>query len=119
LNESNDKFILTDILLEISRIREYELELVATGWPHETAREDSNYQSILFTLMKIGELVKKLSRSLRESNPSLEWEKIIGLRNKIVHAYKDISENIIIDTLNQSLDSLQIFCSDYLKSQVG
>lgn len=42
----------------------------------------------------------------RQSIPEIPWSKIIGIRNRPAHAYADVNENIIWDTVNESLPDL-------------
>lgn len=38
----------------------------------------------------IGEAVRNLSDSFCESAPDVPWHEIVGMRNKLVHDYRDI-----------------------------
>jgi len=45
------------------------------------------FKSISMSLLQIGELVSHLSANLTEKYTNVEWGKIVGLRNIIVHGY--------------------------------
>lgn len=54
-------------------------------------------------LQIIGEAVVQLPEEFKYSYPKIEWNKIAGLRNRLVHEYFDVDHLIIWNTLNQSL----------------
>jgi len=54
----------------------------------------------------VGEASNHLSRQLREANPCIPWVDIIGMRNRIVHAYYDIDVEIVWKTATEDLPAL-------------
>lgn len=55
----------------------------------------------------IGEAVKNLSVDLKESHPEIEWKKIAGTRDKIIHAYFDIDLGVVWDIIKNDLPILK------------
>jgi uncharacterized protein with HEPN domain len=43
----------------------------------------------------IGEAASKVSQETRASIPEIPWQAIIGMRNRLVHAYFDVDLNIL------------------------
>ena len=71
--------------------------------------------AVLFKLGVIGEALSKaaeLDDSLREAIPDLG--KIIGMRNRIVHAYDQIDFEILWDAIHSDLPDLKIRLENYL-----
>ncbi len=54
----------------------------------------------------VGEASSRLSNELRESNPRVPWVDIIGMRNRIVHAYYDIDIGVVWKTAVEDLPAL-------------
>jgi len=54
----------------------------------------------------IGESSVRLSKSLRDANPQIPWAAIIGMRNRIVHAYFDIDIDLVWKTATEDLPAL-------------
>lgn len=54
----------------------------------------------------VGEASSRVSKGLRESNPQIPWTDIIGMRNRIVHAYYDIDIGIVWKTATEDLPAL-------------
>ncbi len=49
----------------------------------------------------------KVSSEGRASIPELPWSKVIGMRNRLVHAYFDVDADVLWNTLTQALPQLQ------------
>lgn len=47
----------------------------------------------------IGEAASKISQEAREQIPNVEWRDVIGMRNRLIHAYFDINLDILWDTI--------------------
>lgn len=58
--------------------------------------------AILLNLEQIGESAKKLTNEFKERYKSIEWNKVIGLRNLISHEYEGIDFMLIynVATIN-------------------
>jgi uncharacterized protein with HEPN domain len=56
----------------------------------------------------VGEAASKVSPLGRHELSSVPWNRIIGMRNRIVHAYFDVDLNILWDTLTQALPPLRL-----------
>jgi uncharacterized protein with HEPN domain len=46
-------------------------------------------------IQRLGEAASRLTADFRAAHPELPWTEMIGLRNRIVHAYDDIDPDII------------------------
>ncbi len=55
----------------------------------------------------IGEAVKKLPPTLLERGPDIEWRKIAGLRDVLVHAYASVDLGIVWDVVQNKLPGLR------------
>lgn len=54
----------------------------------------------------IGEAAARVSEQTREAYPDVAWADIIGMRNRLVHAYFDWNRDIIWQTVQRSLPEL-------------
>ncbi|MCD4840700.1 MAG: DUF86 domain-containing protein [Methanosarcinales archaeon] len=55
----------------------------------------------------ISEASKNLSDTLKAENPEIEWKKIAGMRDKLIHAYFGIDWNIVWDVIVNKLPELE------------
>lgn len=54
----------------------------------------------------IGEAAAKISNESREELPQIPWLNIIGMRNRLIHAYFDINLDILWKTIKEDLPPL-------------
>ncbi len=54
----------------------------------------------------IGEAASRLSAEIREQYPEIPWGDIIGMRNRLIHAYYDINLDILWKTIQDDLPPL-------------
>ena len=54
----------------------------------------------------VGEAAAQIDAGTRESIPNLPWPQMIGMRNRLVHAYADIDLNYLWDTIQRDLPAL-------------
>jgi Uncharacterized conserved protein len=62
----------------------------------------------------IGEAAYQLSAEARAEVPGLPWDKIIGMRHRLVHAYFDINLDILWRTVQEGLPPLVQILSEAL-----
>jgi uncharacterized protein with HEPN domain len=62
---------------------------------------------LLFAVVRaievVGEAASKLSEEFRAAHPSIPWRAIIGMRNRLIHAYFDIDTETVWETTKQEL----------------
>ena len=64
-------------------------------------------EATVFNLMQIGELAKKsLSDAVKAQFPTIPWQQIYGLRNRIVHGYDGVNLQIVWDTVAEDIPTL-------------
>ena len=65
---------------------------------------------LLFALARaieiIGEAASKLSDETRAAETAIPWKAIIGMRNRLVHAYFQIDPEVVWKTVTQELPAL-------------
>lgn len=54
----------------------------------------------------IGEAAAQISSQSREALPQIPWADIIGMRNRLIHAYFDINLDILWNTVVEDLPPL-------------
>jgi len=68
-------------------------------------------------LQVIGEAAARIPPEMRERHPQIEWRKIVGLRNIMVHQYASVDEEILWDVVRNSISDLQDKLHRMLESQ--
>jgi uncharacterized protein with HEPN domain len=73
----------------------------------ESLDEDEKLALALVRLIEIiGEAASKISREKQAALSQIPWKEVIGMRNRIVHAYFDIDLDIVWDTATINIPAL-------------
>ena len=54
----------------------------------------------------VGEAASRVTEAARRDLPWIPWEEIVGMRNRLVHAYFDINLDILWNTTQEDLPEL-------------
>ena len=77
------------------------------GGSRETLERDRKLTLALVKEIEIiGEAAAKVSAACRERHPQLPWQQIVGMRNRLIHAYHDVDLAVLWDTVTLSLQPL-------------
>jgi uncharacterized protein with HEPN domain len=63
--------------------------------------------SLIRELEIIGEAASKVSSDIRSQHPSIPWQDITGMRNRLIHAYFDVDLDTVWRTVSQDLPILK------------
>jgi uncharacterized protein with HEPN domain len=97
------RIYLHDILEAIDRIHRY-----VDGYTLLILEGDSKTaDAVIHNLSIIGEAVKNIPSDFRKLYPEVEWKKIAGLRDVLIHSYFDIDLEIIWDIIDNKLNPLE------------
>ena len=62
--------------------------------------------SLVHCIMIIGEAAANVSADCRRQIPAIPWPDIVGMRNRLVHAYFDIDLDLVWNTIEVDIPSL-------------
>ncbi|MBI3292759.1 MAG: DUF86 domain-containing protein [Elusimicrobia bacterium] len=69
--------------------------------------DERTYDAVLRNLEIIGEAAKNISEEIKKKSLSVEWRKIGGFRDIVVHEYFGIDQNILWDIVTTKVPLLQ------------
>lgn len=91
MSKREPKLLLLDILASIEKIQLYTSELT-----FDTFLEDSKTRdAVIRNFEIIGEAANRLPEEFKDSNEGINWFRIRGFRNRIVHDYMGIDFQIV------------------------
>ncbi|WP_353683495.1 HepT-like ribonuclease domain-containing protein [Thermodesulfovibrio sp. 3907-1M] len=98
--------ILQDILEEIKRIKRFNKCI-------NSVEEFSDNELVMYATIKalenIGEAVKKIPEDVRQKYP-IDWKKIAGLRDILIHEYFGIDSKIIWNIIEEKTSRIRKSC---------
>ena len=95
--------LLDDIRESIAKIERYTAGLDQAGFE----ADDKSVDAVVRNLEIIGEAARQLPEEFTRQHKQIEWRKIAGLRNRIVHAYFGLDLEIIWQILRSDLPALK------------
>ena len=91
--------LVEDIWEAIEKIQRY-----VAGLDHDTfIKDDKTIDSVVRNLKIIGEVANRVPEDFRAQHTEIEWRRIIGLRNRIVHDYFNIDVEIVWEIVQKDL----------------
>ena len=62
--------------------------------------------ALVYAIQVIGEAASKVSTATRDAHPEIPWPAIVGMRNRLVHAYFDIDPEVVWKTATEELPAV-------------
>ncbi len=101
-------------LTEPDRIRlQHMIEATESALEFSAGRQHTEFftnKMLLFAVARaveiVGEAASKVSPAGRVLMPSLPWKSMVGMRNRLVHAYFDIDATVLWKTVSEELPPL-------------
>ncbi len=103
MNDNDNIFYLIHILEAINDIEESTKNISKEKFEKSKDKKDA----IIRRIEVIGEAVKNISVSTRDKYSEIEWKKIAGTRDRIIHSYFDVDLDIVWDIIKKELPILK------------
>lgn len=102
MKQADDRGRLQDMLESAEEAAE-----IARGKAREDMDRDRVLNLALARLLEIiGEAAARLSPEFCRRHPEVPWADIIGLRNRLIHNYRDVDFNILWQIIDADLPAL-------------
>ena len=102
MSKRDSILLLEDMLESAQKIKPYTIELDYEAF----LSDDKSVDAVVRNFEIIGEAANRLDQEFRNSYPGIEWNRIRGFRNRIVHDYFGIDYRIVWTIIESYLDDL-------------
>lgn len=94
--------LLEDMLESALKIKRYTTNLDYDSY----LADDKTIDAVVRNFEIIGEAANRIAPDFRMINPEIEWNRIRGFRNRIVHDYFGIDNEIVWTIIENDLENL-------------
>lgn len=94
--------LLGDMLQSAYKIKKYTENLNFQSFEND----DKTIDAVVRNFEIIGEASNRIDPDFKLNNPEIEWNRLKGFRNRIVHEYFGVDNEIIWDIIQYYLDEL-------------
>lgn len=105
--------LIQDMLESIQKIKSYTLGMT---W-QDFQNDDKTIDAVIRNFEIIGEAANRVPNDIKDWNEQINWHKIRGFRNRIVHDYMGVDLQIIWHIIENSLKELQEQLEDVLNNR--
>lgn len=96
------RLYVSDMLKFCENIQTYTAKLDQNAF----LADQRTYDATLRNLELIGEAATHIPDSVRETHSNIPWRSIIGMRNRLIHAYLGIDDELVWDVVQDDLPAL-------------
>jgi len=102
MSKRDTLLLLDDMLQSAQKIKQY-----TKGFGYkEFLADNKTIDAVVRNFEIIGEAANRIDPDFRDQNPVIEWKRIRGFRNRIVHDYFGIDHEIVWNIIETYLDEL-------------
>jgi len=84
-------------------------ESFVNGMDFEEFLDDEKTRySVIRALEIVGEAVKKVPAAVRQKNPEVPWKDMAGMRDRLIHGYFGVDNEIVWKTANEFAPKMRI-----------
>ncbi len=94
--------LLDDMLQSAQKIKRYTQDIDYKSF----LADDKTIDAVVRNFEIIGEAANRIDPDFRDKNPEIEWKRIRGFRNRIVHDYFGIDLEIVWSIIDTYLDEM-------------
>ncbi|MBD2462381.1 DUF86 domain-containing protein [Oscillatoria sp. FACHB-1407] len=99
---NRDAASVWDMVQAIRRIQEFTMGLTSDDYQASILIQSAVERQ----LEVLGEAAGRVSDTFRQTHPEIDWRRIVGLRNIIIHRYDEIQQDIIWNVITTELATL-------------
>jgi uncharacterized protein with HEPN domain len=103
MKSKNPLIYLDHILESVTLIEKYLKNVDKTKFLRQTGTQDK----VIRRLEIIGEAVKNVSPDIRAKYPNVEWKKIAGMRDVLIHDYFEVELDLAWEALKRDIPTLK------------
>lgn len=102
MSEREWDFYLNDMIIFSEKVLAYTCDLDQESFE----ADEKAYDATLRKLELIGEAATHIPDTIRESSPEIPWRKVVATRNRLIHGYLGIDNDILWSIIRDDIPGL-------------
>ena len=98
---------ITDYLCDILNYSSDAIEFTRNITFEQFKKDKKTVYAVVRSLEVIGEATRKIPHTFRNENPDIPWQKIAGMRDKLIHDYTGVDLDIVWKTATKFAPKLK------------
>lgn len=103
MSKRDTLLLLEDILAAAGKILTYTMGMSYDDF----ISDDKTIDAVVRNFEIIGEAANRVPEDYKLEHPEIEWRRMIGLRNRIIHEYFGIDYEIVWQIIQENIPELQ------------
>ena len=103
MSKKDRNILLLDILESIKKIKKYTNEMTYDLF----IQDDKTIDACVRNFEIIGEVSSKIDEDFKIEHSEIEWKRMKGLRNRMIHDYSGIDYQVVWDIITEYFDELE------------
>lgn len=112
MSKRDTLLLLDDMLQSAQKIKRYTKDIDFDSF----VSDDKTMDAVVRNFEIIGEAANRIDPDFRDKYPEIEWNRIRGFRNRIVHDYFGIDYEIVWEIIETYLDELSGSLSEIIEN---
>lgn len=108
--------ITVELLRDIQREADFLTREAGRITPEEFLHDEIRKRAFVRSIEIIGEAAKKVPEDARRECPQLEWKKMAGMRDRLIHDYGGVDYQIVWDVAANKAPELAEQLGDIIES---
>ena len=113
--QDTDRDYLTDMLDSAG----YAMQLAGSNEVTAIAADRIKFAALCYFIQTVGEAANGVSARMQSDLSDIPWQKIIGMRHRLVHRYRTVAVDLVIGTLRDDLPQLILSLRRALEDKPG
>ena len=111
MSKKDRNILLNDVLESIQKIKKY-----TKGMNFEQfLQDDKTIDACVRNFEIIGEVSSKIDEDFKLNHSEIEWNRMKGLKNRMIHDYSGVDYQVVWDIISEYLDELEYQVEKLLK----